>query len=97
MLSSRWKYITDIQKENKCKIANRNIAYFWYNNGSTKSSTLKKPAEMVPASSKMQTFSVKLSVIPDHCSQMYYIVQDLNWTEINILCNADRMSDFGKK
>lgn len=52
---------------------------------------------MAPANSKMQTFSVKLSVIPDQCSQVYYIVQDLNWTEINILCNADRMSDLGKK
>lgn len=50
---------------------------------------------MFPASSKMQSFSVELSVIPDQCSQMYYIVQDLYWTEINILCNADRMSDFG--
>lgn len=40
---------------------------------------------------------MELSVIPDQCSEMYYVVQDLNWTEINILRNADRMSDFGKK
>lgn len=40
---------------------------------------------------------MELSVIPDQCSEMYYVVQDLNWTEINILCNADGMSDFGKK
>lgn len=88
--------MTDIQKENKCKITNRTIAlFFWHINANTKSSTLINTAEMFPASSKMQTFSVELSVIPDQCSQMYYIVQDLYWTEINILCNADRMSDFG--
>lgn len=90
--------MTDIQKENKSEIINRTIAHFWYINTSTESSTtLINTAEMVPASSKMQTFSVELSVITDQCSEMNYVVQDLNWTEINILCNADRMSDFGKK
>lgn len=64
-----------------------------------KSTTFINAAEMVAGSSKMQTFSVKQSVIPDQSSQMYYVLQDhhWNWTEIIILRNADRMSGFDKK
>lgn len=41
-----------------------------------KSTTFINAAEMVAGSSKMQTFSVKQSVIPDQSSQMYYVLQD---------------------